>query len=102
MSEATDLIGERRAVMSGAAQSDVGRRLGRDPLELTIDACLAAIEDAGLTTADIDGIATYPGGMDSPPGFSGAGTCCASARCGRRRPPRWVSTRAVACACRVR
>jgi acetyl-CoA acetyltransferase len=68
-----DLVGERRAVISGAGQSDIGRRLHRDPLELTLDACLAAIEDAGLTTADIDGISTYPGGMDTPPGFSGAG-----------------------------
>jgi len=73
MSEATDLLGERRALVSGAGQSDVGRRLHRDPLELTLDACLAAIADAGLTTADIDGIATYPGGMEQPPGFSGAG-----------------------------
>jgi acetyl-CoA acetyltransferase len=62
-----------KAAISGAAQSDVGRRLGRDPLELTLDACLAAIEDAGLTTADIDGIATYPGGGQGPAGFSGAG-----------------------------
>jgi acetyl-CoA acetyltransferase len=73
MSESLDLVGERRAVISGAGQSDVGRRLYRDPLELTLDGCLAAIEDAGLTTADIDGISTYPGGMDVPPGFSGAG-----------------------------
>jgi acetyl-CoA acetyltransferase len=73
MSEATDLLGERRALISGAGQSDVGRRLHRDPLELTLDACLAAIEDAGLTTADIDGISTYPGGMASPAGFTGAG-----------------------------
>jgi acetyl-CoA acetyltransferase len=64
---------ERRSVISGAGQSDVGRRLFRDPLELTLDACMAAIEDAGLTPADIDGIATYPGPMDTPPGFSGAG-----------------------------
>jgi len=64
---------ERRAVISGAGQSDVGRRLFRDPLELTLDACLAAITDAGLTTADIDGIATYPGPMGTPAGFSGAG-----------------------------
>ncbi|HZJ25715.1 MAG TPA: thiolase family protein [Acidimicrobiia bacterium] len=64
---------ERSAVISGAGQSDVGRRLFRDPLELTLDACLAAITDAGLTTADIDGIATYPGPMTQPAGFSGAG-----------------------------
>jgi acetyl-CoA acetyltransferase len=64
---------ERRAVISGAGQSDVGRRLHRDPLDLTLDACLEAIADAGLDRADIDGIATYPGAMDSPPGFSGVG-----------------------------
>jgi acetyl-CoA acetyltransferase len=67
------LVIERRAIISGAGQSDVGRRLHRDPLELTLDACLAAIADAGLTTADIDGVATYPGPMGQPPGFSGAG-----------------------------
>jgi acetyl-CoA acetyltransferase len=69
---AVDVI-ERRSVISGAGQSEVGRRLFRDPVDLTLDACMAAIEDAGLTTRDIDGIATYPGPMDTPPGFSGAG-----------------------------
>lgn len=64
---------ERRACISGAGQSDVGRRLGRDPLELTLDACLAAIDDAGLTVADVDGLSTYPGPMNQPAGFSGAG-----------------------------
>jgi acetyl-CoA acetyltransferase len=67
------LLIERRAVISGAGQSEIGRRLYRDPLELTLDACLAAIADAGLTTSEIDGVATYPGPMDVPPGFSGAG-----------------------------
>jgi len=65
--------GERAAVISGVGQSDVGRRLHRDPLALTAQACLAAIADAGLRPSDIDGLATYPGGMDAPPGFSGAG-----------------------------
>ena len=65
--------GERSAVISGVGQSDVGRRLYRDRLDLTIDAALAAMEDAGLTRDDIDGIATYPGNMDTPPGFSGVG-----------------------------
>jgi acetyl-CoA acetyltransferase len=63
---------ERRAVISGAGQSDVGRRLFRDPLELTVDACLAAIADAGLTPAEIDGLSTYPGGGGGPQGFNGA------------------------------
>jgi acetyl-CoA acetyltransferase len=61
------------AVISGIGQSDVGRRLHRHPLDLTLDACIEAIEDAGLTRDDIDGIATYPGAMDMPPGFSGVG-----------------------------
>ena len=64
-----DSIIERRACVSGVGQSDIGRRLYRDPLELTLDACLAAIEHAGLTTADIDGISTFPGPMAQPPGF---------------------------------
>ena len=61
------------AVISGVGQSQVGRRIDRDPLDLTIDAVRAAVSDAGLTLADIDGIATYPGGIDNPPGFSGVG-----------------------------
>ncbi|MBV8983709.1 MAG: thiolase family protein, partial [Acidimicrobiia bacterium] len=66
-------MSERAAVISGIGQSDVGRRLYRNPVELTLDASLAAIEDAGLMRDDIDGIATYPGNMEFPPGFSGAG-----------------------------
>lgn len=66
-------IGERKAVISGVGQSQIGRRIYRDPLGLTLDACLAAIEDAGLTRDDIDGLATYPGNMATPPGFSGGG-----------------------------
>ncbi|HET7719606.1 MAG TPA: thiolase family protein, partial [Acidimicrobiales bacterium] len=61
------------ALVSGIGQSDVGRRLGREPLDLTIDACLDAVADAGLRPEDIDGLATYPGAMDIPPGFSGVG-----------------------------
>ncbi len=64
---------ERRAVISGVGQSEVGRRLYRPALDLTLDACLEAIEDAGLDRSDIDGVATYPGNMDFPPGFSGVG-----------------------------
>jgi acetyl-CoA acetyltransferase len=70
--DANDII-ERRAAITGAGQSEIGRRLFRDPLELTLDACLAAIDHAGLTVHDIDGLSTYPGSMNIPPGFSGAG-----------------------------
>jgi len=69
----TNDVGERRAVISGVGQSEVGRRIYKDPLGLTIDATLAAVENAGLTLADIDGISTYPGNLNTPPGFSGVG-----------------------------
>ena len=70
---ARDEFIEKRCVISGVGQSDVARRLGRDPLELTLDACLAAMADAGLETTDIDGLSTYPGAMSPARGFSGAG-----------------------------
>lgn len=62
-----------KVVISGIGQSEVGRRLFRDPLDLTLDACLDAIADAGLTRDDINGLATYPGALSIPPGFSGVG-----------------------------
>jgi acetyl-CoA acetyltransferase len=43
----------------------------RDPLSLAIDACLEAVNDAGLTPEDIDGLSTYPGGAGA--GGAGAG-----------------------------
>ena len=52
---------EHRAVLSGVGRSALGRRLMVDPLSLTVDACLAAVADAGLTLDDIDGLSTYPG-----------------------------------------
>ncbi len=53
---------EEKVALTGIGMSDVGRRLMRDPLSLTVDACLAAVADAGLDLADIDGLSTYPGG----------------------------------------
>lgn len=68
------VVGEKQSAITGIGQSAVGRRLGRDPVELTVDACLKAIEDAGLTRDDIDGLSTYPGGsVPGAPGFTGAG-----------------------------
>ena len=66
-------IGEHAAVISGVGQSQEGRRIYRDPVDLTVEASLEAIANAGLTRADIDGISTYPGAMTVPPGFSGVG-----------------------------
>lgn len=68
-------MSERDAIISGIGQSQVGRRLNRSDLDLTIEASLRAIADAGLTVADIDGLASYPGGlMGDTSGFGGPGT----------------------------
>ena len=57
----TDHRFEHRAVLAGVGRSAVGRRLMVDPLSLTVDACVQAVADAGLTLDDIDGLSTYPG-----------------------------------------
>jgi acetyl-CoA acetyltransferase len=64
------------AIISGIGMSRVGRPLEADPWDLTLDAIAQAIEDAGLTASDIDGVSTYPGASGASfgsPGFSGAG-----------------------------
>jgi len=52
---------EDKVIVSGVGQSQVGRRLMVDPLSLTIDACMQAVADAGLSLDEIDGLCTYPG-----------------------------------------
>jgi acetyl-CoA acetyltransferase len=68
---------EERAVITGIGSSQIGRHLNRDPLALTLEGCIAAISDAGLTPADIDGLATFPGpsatAFSLSRGLSGAG-----------------------------
>lgn len=49
---------EKDAIFSGIGISRIGRRTGIPGLELTLEAARAAVGDAGLTAADIDGIAT--------------------------------------------
>jgi len=52
---------EDAVAITGVGQSRVGRRLMVPPLSLTVDACLEAVADAGLSLSDIDGLSTYPG-----------------------------------------
>lgn len=52
---------EEHSAITGIGASQLGRRLMVPPLSLTIEACEAAIADAGLTFDDIDGLSTYPG-----------------------------------------
>src|SRR5215470_6493016 len=49
---------EKDAIISGLGISRVGRKTGIPSLELTLEAVRAAIDDAGLTPADIDGFGT--------------------------------------------
>jgi hypothetical protein len=56
-----------RPIISGLGISQVGRRLGIPPLALTAAAARQAVADAGLTAADIDGIATMG---DTPPDYA--------------------------------
>ncbi len=58
------------AYITGIGMSEVGVRLTRSPLGLTLDAVREAIADAGLTLDQIDGVATYPGKMSTFLGFS--------------------------------
>jgi len=63
---------EDRVAITGIGLSRLGRRLMVDPLELTIEACRRAVDDAGLTFDDIDGLSTYPG-APAPGGHSEGG-----------------------------
>lgn len=64
----------REAYISGIGISEVGVRLTRSALGLTVDAVKAALADAGLTLEQIDGVSTYPGKMQAFLGFSPVST----------------------------
>lgn len=51
---------EHRSVLSGIGRTKIARRQMVDPVRLTVEACLAAVADAGLELSDIDGLSTYP------------------------------------------
>src|SRR5215831_3303472 len=63
----------REAYITGVGQSQIGMKLTRPPLLLTVDAIKEALAEAGLTIQQIDGVATYPGKVHSFLGFSPVG-----------------------------
>ncbi|MGH3960895.1 thiolase C-terminal domain-containing protein [Mycobacterium sp.] len=77
---------EDSVALTGIGMSDIGRRLMVPPLELTVQACEAAIADAGLRLGDIDGLSTYPGGGNLG-GFGEGGITALEAALGIR--PVW-------------
>jgi len=62
------------AYITGVGQSEVGVRLTRNPLLLTVDAINQALDAAGLTKDQIDGVFTYPGKSHGYLGFSPVGS----------------------------
>ncbi|WP_348674550.1 thiolase family protein [uncultured Abyssibacter sp.] len=61
------------AYITGIGQSEVGVRLERHPLLLTLDAVREALDEAGLSIDQIDGVSTYPGRVPVFLGFSPVG-----------------------------
>lgn len=69
---ATEAKFEDKVAFTGIGMSRIGRRLGATQLALTVEACMAAIDDAGLSRNDIDGLCCYPG-TTGLPGISSGG-----------------------------
>jgi len=61
------------AYISGVGQSEIGTKLTRSPLLLTLDAVREALDEAGLSIEQIDGVSTYPGRIPAYLGFSPVG-----------------------------
>ncbi|NIB44103.1 thiolase family protein [Pseudomaricurvus alkylphenolicus] len=66
-------IGEKQVAITGIGQSEVGRPSALSAMQLTVDAALEAIEDAGLKKSDIDGVACWPGDNNNGSAFSPVG-----------------------------
>ncbi len=64
---------EKNVAITGIGQSAFGRPSKSSTLELTVDACLQAIADAGLQRSDIDGIASFPGELPDTSGLAPVG-----------------------------
>ena len=80
---------EKNVAITGIGQSEVSRAATKSPIELTVDACMEAIQDAGLKRSDIDGIATWPGDRGDESGFSPVG--CAGIQDALRLEVNWYS-----------
>lgn len=65
--------GEKKTAVTGVGMSEISRAATKTPMALTIDACMQAIEDAGLKRSDIDGLSSYPGADNNASGFSPVG-----------------------------
>src|SRR3954468_14931130 len=63
--DVTDLSG--KVVLAGVGSAGLVRDAGKSASALTVEACINALEDAGLTTSDVDGMAQqFPTAEDQP------------------------------------
>lgn len=65
---------EKQVRITGIGQSKVGRPSERSAMRLTLDACMQAIEDAGLSVDEIDGLVNHFGKVAGGGGISPVGT----------------------------
>ncbi|CAM5226587.1 hypothetical protein SANTM175S_01095 [Streptomyces antimycoticus] len=87
-----DTLGGRAAVV-GIGATEFSKDSGRSELKLAVEAVQAALDDAGLTPADVDGLVTFT--MDTSPEITVAQACgigdltffCASTTAGARPAP---------------
>src|ERR1700761_3093874 len=63
---------EKDTCISGIGQSAIYRKPTVFPFKLAVEACEQAIEDAGLTRADIDGACAWPATASGTGAGSGA------------------------------
>lgn len=85
----TGRLPEKSACITGIGQTPPGRPSERSALRLTLDACLAAIADAGLVPEDIDGLIAHPGKSAEGGGISPVGVSEVTTALGIR--PRWTN-----------
>ncbi|MES4902412.1 MULTISPECIES: lipid-transfer protein [unclassified Streptomyces] len=67
-----DTLGGRAAVV-GIGATEFSKDSGRSELKLAVEAVRAALDDAGLTPADVDGLVTFT--MDTSPEITVAQAC---------------------------
>jgi acetyl-CoA acetyltransferase len=67
------MVVKNEAYITGIGQSQIGMKLTRHPLLLTLDAVKEALSEADLTIDQIDGVSTYPGRVPQMLGFSPVG-----------------------------
>ncbi len=65
---------EHKVRITGIGQTPACRPASRSALQLTLDACLEAIHDAGISVDDVDGLICHPGKTTEGGGISPVGT----------------------------